>query len=343
MIFLQNTVSYLLAFLLIFPHIFGTPNYKKILSTENAVPVVNSPESFRRKTEKYDRLDRSSNESFSRSTVLTRGTTALHSSRTLSKSNVSRTSRSSKISRNGPAPKSRKNTNQTYHVPEWLIIRKNLRSNETTPKISKTKVFDVIPPMKTRREIPMLLEEESLQVGAELGVQMGAYALMVLNHWRSCKKYYLIDCWRQQANYSDNANHGDMRQEDIFNESKRILQPYLHKVQYMKMYTSDAARLIPNSSLDFVYVDARHDYCGVKEDMELYWPKLRTGGIMAGHDYRSAPEVTVQDWSLCANGARVPGAVKAAVLEFSMQRGLQVSVTYEDPWPSWIIRKTSLN
>ena len=30
---------------------------------------------------------------------------------------------------------------------------------------------------------------------------------------------------------------------------------------------------------------ARHDYCGVKEDLETYWPKLRRGGILAGHDY----------------------------------------------------------
>jgi hypothetical protein len=29
----------------------------------------------------------------------------------------------------------------------------------------------------------------------------------------------------------------------------------------------------------------RHDYCGVKEDLENYWPKLKRGGIIAGHDY----------------------------------------------------------
>lgn len=33
-------------------------------------------------------------------------------------------------------------------------------------------------------------------------------------------------------------------------------------------------------SLDFVYVDARHDYCAVKEDILLYWPKVRPGGIL---------------------------------------------------------------
>jgi hypothetical protein len=29
----------------------------------------------------------------------------------------------------------------------------------------------------------------------------------------------------------------------------------------------------------------RHDYCGVMEDLVAYWPKLRSGGIIAGHDY----------------------------------------------------------
>jgi hypothetical protein len=45
----------------------------------------------------------------------------------------------------------------------------------------------------------------------------------------------------------------------------------------------------------------RHDYCGVAEDLEAYWPKLRSGGIFAGHDYidahAQALKDTNQDWS----------------------------------------------
>ena len=45
----------------------------------------------------------------------------------------------------------------------------------------------------------------------------------------------------------------------------------------------------------------RHDYCGVQEDLRNWWPKLRRGGIFAGHDYLTAdsPPVldTKQDWS----------------------------------------------
>lgn len=40
-----------------------------------------------------------------------------------------------------------------------------------------------------------------------------------------------------------------------------------------------------------IYVDARHDYCGVMDDLNAWWPKLREGGLAAGHDYVFAHEV----------------------------------------------------
>jgi len=106
------------------------------------------------------------------------------------------------------------------------------------------------------------------------------------------------------------------------------------------MYTSEAAPKFANASLDFIYVDARHDYCGVMEDMTLYWPKLRPGGIMAGHDFERAADVGGQDWSKCMDGTVNGGAVRGAVEEFAQKMGLQVSVTFrEQMWNSWLIRK----
>ena len=46
----------------------------------------------------------------------------------------------------------------------------------------------------------------------------------------------------------------------------------------------EAAQLVRNGSLDVVYVDARHDYRSVKEDMGLWWSKLCRGGVLSGHD-----------------------------------------------------------
>jgi predicted O-methyltransferase YrrM len=40
-----------------------------------------------------------------------------------------------------------------------------------------------------------------------------------------------------------------------------------------------------NESLDFIFVDGDHSWEGVKNDIVLWWPKLKPGGVMAGHDY----------------------------------------------------------
>src|SRR5690606_11229810 len=46
-----------------------------------------------------------------------------------------------------------------------------------------------------------------------------------------------------------------------------------------------AAKHVPDGSLDFVYIDADHSYAGVRADIAAWRPKIRAGGIIAGHDY----------------------------------------------------------
>ena len=42
---------------------------------------------------------------------------------------------------------------------------------------------------------------------------------------------------------------------------------------------------IPDKSLDMVYLDAAHYEDGVLADLKVYYPKVKPGGIIAGHDY----------------------------------------------------------
>merc|ERR1712048_862566 len=86
------------------------------------------------------------------------------------------------------------------------------------------------------------------------------------------------------------------------------------------------AQHFPDDSLDFVYLDARHDRHSVLMELLAYWPKLRVGGVMAGHDYTDQddpdasqdPESTGQDWTLNSDGTRdVSGrTVRGAVDDF---------------------------
>ena len=46
-----------------------------------------------------------------------------------------------------------------------------------------------------------------------------------------------------------------------------------------------AARCFDDGELDFVFIDAEHSYEAAKTDIATWWPKLRPGGLLIGHDY----------------------------------------------------------
>merc|ERR1712032_1365749 len=65
----------------------------------------------------------------------------------------------------------------------------------------------------------------------------------------------------------------------------KSLFPHSRRATLMRMTSHDAAAVIQNESLDFVWIDGAHDYEEVSEDLAIWFPKLRSGGILAGHDY----------------------------------------------------------
>lgn len=202
-----------------------------------------------------------------------------------------------------------------------------------------------IRPLKNRNEIGDLLQEYGLKTGIEVGVQRGLYAEILLKKWKSCTNYKLVDLWAHQKNYEDIANVSDEKQESLYQETQARLKPWAHKTEYYKMLSTEASKKIAEKEgqelVDFIYIDARHDYCGVTEDLVHYWPLLKAGGIMAGHDYRSNDEFEGQDWGLCHDGSRHESAVKGAVNDFFVPRGITVSVVYREShdWNSWMAQK----
>lgn len=112
-------------------------------------------------------------------------------------------------------------------------------------------------------------------------------------------------------------------------------------------YTTVCAKRIDDGYLDYVYVDARHDRKGVLVDLEAWWPKIRAGGILAGHDFTtqelwgSGPGEH-QNWTINYDGSiDVSGrVVRGAVEDFAKRKNRQIQLTYKDGnLPSWAIRK----
>lgn len=199
-----------------------------------------------------------------------------------------------------------------------------------------------IRPLRNRDEMGDLLQEYNFKSGIEVGVKQGNYAEILLSKWTSCTNYKLVDLWKHQTNYKDVANVKDEKHESFYQETKQRLKPWSEKTEYYRMLSTEAAKAISekNELVDFIYIDARHDYCGVKEDLEHYWPLLKPGGLIAGHDYNSNDEVRGQDWGLCQDGIRNDSAVKGAVNGFFVPKGITVSVNYrERNFHTWMAQK----
>lgn len=88
---------------------------------------------------------------------------------------------------------------------------------------------------------------------------------------------------------------------------------------------------MPPGPLALITPPCSNDYCGVASELGALWPKLRRGGLLAGHSYLTAAEARevapAEDWATCGDGSRREGAVKGAVDDFAWRHGLTLAVS----------------
>jgi len=93
-----------------------------------------------------------------------------------------------------------------------------------------------------------------------------------------------VDLWQS---YPDKSDHFEWRDhEQFYNHFKDVVdQHFADRVTIKRMDTVEASKDFADESVDFVFVDADHTYEGCKRDIQAWWPKVKKGGLMAGHDY----------------------------------------------------------
>jgi len=143
---------------------------------------------------------------------------------------------------------------------------------------------DAKPPMPIpgdRNRLAKLFGELNLNVGAEIGVERAAYT-KVLAEANPHLKLYAIDAWRRYRSYRD---HVSQTQLDDFEAQSRAAMAGYPKCELIKGWSTDVALDFPHGSLDFVYIDANHTFDYVMEDLICWGRRVRSGGIIAGHDF----------------------------------------------------------
>lgn len=78
-----------------------------------------------------------------------------------------------------------------------------------------------------------------------------------------------------------------VRNDGLYNDVVQRLGPHLRSGRFLlyREKSLDAVTLIDDGSLDIVFLDARHDYEAVEDDISAWRPKVRKGGIVSGHDF----------------------------------------------------------
>jgi hypothetical protein len=76
---------------------------------------------------------------------------------------------------------------------------------------------------------------------------------------------------------------------NLYETFKSNMLPVESYYTLLKMSSICAANTFDDKSLDFVFIDASHEYEDVKNDIFHWYPKVKDGGILAGHDYHHDP------------------------------------------------------
>jgi predicted O-methyltransferase YrrM len=114
---------------------------------------------------------------------------------------------------------------------------------------------------------------------AELGVDNGYNAAALL--W-ICQpsELCLIDGWIAFPEFGKDFDADEQQAKYEF-----VCRSATERCRVIRARTHEAVTRFPDEYFDFVYIDASHRYEDVRQDIEDWWPKVKTGGMLAGHDY----------------------------------------------------------
>jgi hypothetical protein len=160
------------------------------------------------------------------------------------------------------------------------------------------------------------------KVGVEIGVYRGDLSWRLLGSNRNIF-LYLVDPWEECApdsSYATTEDHINRCTQAEHDESMRQamnnVDLFRGQFKVLRMTSEEAAKEFPDESIDFVFIDGDHSYEGCSQDIALWYPKLKDGGLLSGHDYRDGRNY----------------GVKQAVHEFAKQAGKEFRTGENYTW-----------
>lgn len=118
-----------------------------------------------------------------------------------------------------------------------------------------------------------------VEVGCWKGKSAAYMAVEIANSNKNIE-FYCIDTWGGSIEHQEGYNLVELY--DVFTSNMKPVEKYHIP---MRMASLDAVEKFEDNSLDFVFIDASHEYEDIKNDIFAWLPKVKVGGVLAGHDY----------------------------------------------------------
>ena len=197
---------------------------------------------------------------------------------------------------------------------DYILGRYSISSNEKLP---------IEIPNAGRKDLAKLFHKLDFKVGVEVGVERGRY-LYRLCRFNPQVKIYGVDSWKV---YNDYPDQSEQKVFDMFYKEAKEQLARFPNCELIRASSMEAVKQFEDESLDFVYIDANHEDPYVTEDIVEWSKKVRTGGIVSGHDYyrnkrRTQPfrviEAThkytednnIKPWFVLGLNEKVPGLLR---------------------------------
>lgn len=132
-------------------------------------------------------------------------------------------------------------------------------------------------------------QQHFVEVGTWLGKSAVFMAVEIINSGKNIR-FDCVDTWQGSDEHQQDHR---VQNDTLYREFLKNIEPVRQWIRPVRASSVEAAAQYPDESLDFVFLDADHSYEAVKADIAAWWPKVKKGGIMGGHDYNTRGDHSV--------------------------------------------------
>lgn len=155
--------------------------------------------------------------------------------------------------------------------------------------------------MRRWNVLEVLAKRHGWKRGAEIGVWEGRTFFHLLD---TCPDLTMIavDAWPPAAPWGKNGERMNLVEAGERFRAKADAPEYAERCVVLYGRSTDMAWDVDDETLDFVFIDADHSYEAVKADIAAWTPKVRTGGMVLGHDinWPSVQQAVGEAFGACA-------------------------------------------